>query len=67
MPSFSKLDDDGLIHLAMDDPDDIQATNFIEKEIGENVKIYIAPHENILQCLEKLPWRRQRREVLQWC
>lgn len=47
-----KIDDDGLIHLAMDDPDDIQATNFIEKEIGENVRIYIAPHENILQCLE---------------
>lgn len=47
-----KIDEDGLIHLAMDDPDDIQATNFIEKEIGENVRIYIAPHENILQCLE---------------
>ncbi len=47
-----QIDEDGLIHLAMDDPDDIQATNFIEKEIGENVKIYIAPHENILQCLE---------------
>lgn len=47
-----KIDDDGLIHLAMDDPDDVQAVNFIEKEIGENVKIYIAPHENILLCLE---------------
>lgn len=47
-----KIDDDGLIHLAMDDPDDIQATNFIQKKIGENVKIYIASHENILQCLE---------------
>lgn len=47
-----KIDEDGLIHLAMDDPDDVQAVSFIEKEIGENVKIYIAPHENILQCLE---------------
>ena len=47
-----KIDEDGLVHLAMDDPDDIQATSFIEKEIGENTKIYIAPHENILQCLE---------------
>ena len=47
-----KIDDDRLIHLAMDDPDDVQAVSFIEKEIGENVKIYIAPHENILQCLE---------------
>ncbi len=47
-----KIDEDGLIHLAMDDPDDVQAVNFIEKEIGENTKIYIAPHDNILQCLE---------------
>lgn len=47
-----KIDDDGLIHLAMDDPDDVQAVSFIEKEIGENTKIYIASYENILQCLE---------------
>lgn len=47
-----QIDEDGLIHLAMDDPDDIQATSFIQKEIGENVKIYIAPHDNILECLE---------------
>lgn len=47
-----KIDDDGRIHLAMDDPDDIQAISFLEKEIGTNVKIYVAPHENILQCLE---------------
>lgn len=47
-----KIDEDGLIHLAMDDPDDVQAVSFIEKEIGENVKIYIAPHQNILLCLE---------------
>lgn len=47
-----KIDEDGLVHLAMDDPDDIQATSFIEKEIGENTKIYIAPHDNILLCLE---------------
>ena len=47
-----QIDEDGLIHLAMDDPDDIQAVSFIQKEIGENTKIYIAPYDNILQCLE---------------
>ncbi len=47
-----KIDDDELIHLAMDDPDDVQAVSFIEKEIGEHTRIYIAPHDNILQCLE---------------
>ncbi len=47
-----KIDEDGVIHLAMDDPDDVQAVSFIEKEIGENTRIYIATHDNILQCLE---------------
>ncbi len=48
-----KIDEaDGTIHLALDDPDDIQATSFIEKEIGSNTKTYIASHSNILQCLE---------------
>jgi type IV pilus assembly protein PilB len=47
-----KIDADGLMHLAMDDPDDVQAFNFIQKEIGENVKLYIATRNNILSCLE---------------
>lgn len=47
-----KVDEDGLCHLAMDDPDDVQAVNFIEKEIGTNTKIYIAPHSNIIDTLE---------------
>jgi type IV pilus assembly protein PilB len=47
-----KVDDDGTNHLAMDDPDDVQAVNFIEKEIGTKTKIYIAPHENIVAILE---------------
>jgi len=49
---IARVDEDGLVHLAMDDPDDVQAVSFIEKEVGENTKVYIAPHENILQCLE---------------
>lgn len=47
-----KVDDDGLMHLAMDDPDDVQAFNFIQKQIGENIKLYIATRSNILDCLE---------------
>ena len=47
-----KIDEDGLEHLAMEDPDDVQALNCIQKQIGENVKVYIATHENILSCLE---------------
>lgn len=47
-----KVDEDGLQHLAMDDPDDVQAISFIQKEIGENTKVYLATTENILSCLE---------------
>lgn len=47
-----KIDPDGLQHLAMDDPDDVQAVNFIQKEIGENTRIYIATRDNILNVLE---------------
>ncbi len=47
-----KIDDDGTMHLAMDDPDDVQALDFIQKEIGENTVVYVATHENILACLE---------------
>lgn len=47
-----KIDEDGTHHLAMEDPDDVQAVNFLQKEIGINTKIYIATRENILSALE---------------
>jgi len=47
-----KIDEDGTMHLAMDDPDDVQAVSFIQKQIGENIKLYIATRNNILTCLE---------------
>ncbi len=47
-----KVDPDGMQHLAMEDPDDVQAVDFIQKQIGENVRTYIAPHANIQAALE---------------
>lgn len=47
-----KVDEDEVHHLAMEDPDDIQAVNFIQKEIGTNSRIYVATHENILSVLD---------------
>lgn len=47
-----KIDEDGTMNLAMDDPDDVQAVNFIQKEIGEQTRIHIATKTNILNCLE---------------
>ena len=39
-------------HLAMEDPDDVQALDFIQKQIGTEYKLYIATKDNILQVLE---------------
>lgn len=47
-----KIDKDGTAHLAMDDPDDVQAVSFIQKEVGDNIKLYLAPHDNIQACLQ---------------
>ncbi|HEY8992841.1 MAG TPA: GspE/PulE family protein, partial [Candidatus Microsaccharimonas sp.] len=47
-----KVDEDGTRHLAMEDPDDVQAVNFLQKEVGLNVRIHIATRENILSALE---------------
>jgi len=34
--------------LAMEDPDDMQAVDFLQKEIGANYKLFVATKENIL-------------------
>jgi type IV pilus assembly protein PilB len=47
-----KVDEDGVRYLAMEDPDDVQAVNFLQKEIGLNMRIHIATRENILSGLE---------------
>lgn len=47
-----QIDDDGLIHLAINDPDDIQAINFLQKELGTNLKIYVATTQNIFDALD---------------
>lgn len=52
MAVLFKVDADGVHHLAMEDPDDVQAVNFIQKEIGTNSRIYIATKDNILSVLD---------------
>ncbi len=47
-----RVDDAGTKYLAMDDPDDVQAVDFITKQIGEKFKLYIATKDNILSCLD---------------
>lgn len=38
--------------LAMEDPDDVQGIDFIQKEIGSNYELYVVTRENMLQVLE---------------
>jgi len=52
MAVLFKIDEDGVHHLAMEDPDDVQAVNFIQKEIGANSTIYIATRDNILSVID---------------
>lgn len=44
---------DGTRLLAMEDPDDVQAYNFLQKQLGVNIKVYIATHSNILAVVEQ--------------
>lgn len=52
MAVLFKVDEDKVYHLAMEDPDDVQAVNFIQKEIGTNSRIYIATKDDILSVLD---------------
>jgi type IV pilus assembly protein PilB len=47
-----KKDEDGMTHIAVSDPDDVQTIDFIQKYIGDKFKIYLATEENILMALE---------------
>jgi type IV pilus assembly protein PilB len=47
------LSEEGEKLLAMEDPDDIQAISFLQKQLGADLKIYIATRTNILQCIDQ--------------
>lgn len=47
------VDDKGQKLLVMDDPDDIQAISFLQKELGNDVRIFMATRTNILQALDQ--------------
>ncbi len=44
---------DGSKLLAMEDPDDIEAVNLLQKQLGSNIKIHIAPAQNIETALDQ--------------
>lgn len=47
------LDEAGAKLLAMEDPDDVQAINFLKKQLGDDIKVAIATKQNITACLDQ--------------
>lgn len=47
------VDEDGSKLLAMEDPDDIQAINFLQKQLGTDLKVHVATKANIQQALDQ--------------
>ncbi len=46
------VDKDGIKYVAMADPDDIQAVNFLQKQLGNNLRVYVAPENQIQAALD---------------
>jgi type IV pilus assembly protein PilB len=47
------VDDTGAKMLATENPDDIEAINFIKKQLGDDIRVAIATKQNILACLDQ--------------
>jgi type IV pilus assembly protein PilB len=47
------VDKDGVVYVALEDPDDIQTINFLQKQIGKPIRIHIAPTSVIQQALDQ--------------
>lgn len=47
------IEEDKTKLLAMEDPDDIQAVSFLQKQLGEGIKVYIATRSSIQAALDQ--------------
>lgn len=47
------IDEAGTKLLATENPDDIEAVNFLKKQLGNDIKVSLATHQNILACLDQ--------------
>lgn len=48
-----QVDEDDTKYLAMEDPDDIQAINFLQKQLGNKIKVFVAPASTIQAALDQ--------------
>jgi type IV pilus assembly protein PilB len=47
------VEEDGTKLLAMEDPDDIQAINFLQKQLGDHIKVHVTSGSNIQAALDQ--------------
>lgn len=47
------VEDKGTKLLAMEDPDDIQALNFLQKQLGTDIKVHVATTSNLAAALDQ--------------
>lgn len=47
------IDKKGVKQVAMEDPDDIQALNFLHKQLGSDLKVFIAPASQLQTALDQ--------------
>lgn len=48
-----EIDEAGVNQLAMEDPDDIQALNFLQKQLGNNIKVFITTSSLLQSALDQ--------------
>lgn len=48
-----ETDENGTKLVAMDDPDDIQALNFLQKQLGNNIRVYIATNSQLQAIMDQ--------------
>lgn len=47
------VDDDGVVFVAMEDPDDIQAINFLQRQLGKPIRVHIATATAIQSAIDQ--------------
>ncbi len=46
------VDEDGVVYVAMEDPDDVPAISFLQKQLGQPLRVHIATESNIQAALD---------------
>lgn len=47
------IDEDGVVYIAMEDPDDVQAISFLQKQLGKPVRVHISTNTIIQSAMDQ--------------